>query len=206
MEYSSKLFENAVSQFCKLPSIGHKTAARLVFHLLQKAPNDIETLAHSLLELKEKICYCARCANISDSPECAICTNPSRQHNIICVVQTIRDVMAIEHTQRYNGCYHVLGGLISPLDGVSPDQLRIAELISRVEGSTVDEIIFALAANMQGDTTIFYIQQQLAGCFTGKLTTMSRGLSFGGSLEFTDENTLSHALSRRQPIDSYVVK
>lgn len=203
MQLPSSLLENAVSEFSKLPGVGKKTALRLVLHLLKKDVGDVNKLAESLTKMRQEIQFCKRCFNISDGEVCSICSNSMRQQHIICIVENIRDVIAIESTQQFNGVYHVLGGVISPLDGVGPEQLNVESLISRIEEEQIDEIIFALSPNIQGDTTIYYIQKRLGGgkC---KVTTIARGVAFGGELEYADEMTLARSLQNRLPVQQYV--
>jgi len=203
MIFSSSLLENAVNEFAKLPGIGKKTALRLVLHLLKKDVRDVKDFSSVILKMREEIHFCSRCKNIADKELCNICDNKSRQQHIICVVETIRDVIAIESTQQYNGMYHVLGGIISPLDGIGPDQLEIDSLIKRVNEEKTEELVFALSPNIQGDTTIYYISKKLKETPV-KITTIARGISFGGELEYADEMTLARSISNRMPIESYV--
>lgn len=203
MIFSSTLLENAVTEFAKLPGIGKKTALRLVLHLLKKDVNDVQNFSEAILKMREEINFCTRCHNISDKQLCNICADRSRKHHLICVVETIRDVIAIESTQQYSGLYHVLGGIISPLDGIGPDQLQIGSLLKRIEVEKTEELIFALSPNIQGDTTIFYISKKLQPD-TQKITTIARGIAFGGELEYADEMTLARSISNRMPIESYV--
>jgi recombination protein RecR len=203
MIFSSSLLENAVNEFAKLPGIGKKTALRLVLHLLKKEVSDVKVFSNVILKMREEIHFCLRCKNIADKELCNICADRSRKQEIICVVETIRDVIAIESTQQYNGLYHVLGGIISPLDGIGPDQLEIDSLIERVNGEKTEELVFALSPNIQGDTTIYYISKKLKENPV-KITTISRGISFGGELEYADEMTLARSISNRMPIENYV--
>ena len=203
MVFSSTLLENAVNEFAKLPGIGRKTALRLVLHLLKKEVSDTESFTQALLKLREEIYFCVRCHNISDKTLCNICANRSRKQEMICVVENIRDVIAIESTQQFNGVYHVLGGSISPLDGIGPDQLEIASLIKRVEEEKTEELIFALSPNIQGDTTIYYISKKLKDIDV-KITTIARGIAFGGELEYADEMTLARSITNRMAIENYV--
>lgn len=203
MVFSSSLLENAVNEFAKLPGIGKKTALRLVLHLLKKDVSDTISFSEALLKLREEIHFCLRCHNISDKPLCNICANRSRKQEIICVVENIRDVIAIESTQQFNGVYHVLGGSISPLDGIGPDQLEINSLIKRVQEEKTEELIFALSPNIQGDTTIYYISKKLKDVEI-KITTIARGIAFGGELEYADEMTLARSITNRMSIDNYV--
>lgn len=203
MNFSSSLLENAVNELSKLPGIGKKTALRLALYLLKKESSEVEVFADTIKKMRQEIRFCRRCGNISDGEFCSICTNPMRKQHIVCVVETIRDVIAIENTQQYNGLYHVLGGVISPLDGIGPDQLNIESLISRIDTEKIEELIFALSPNIQGDTTIFYITRKITGK-TVKVTTIARGIAFGGELEYTDELTLARSIANRMPIESYV--
>lgn len=204
MQLPSQLLENAVSEFAKLPGIGKKTALRLVLHLLKQEANEVKHFGETITRMREEIKFCSRCHNISDGNICTICSNTvGRNQQLICVVENIRDVIAIESTQQYNGTYHVLGGIISPLDGVGPDQLNIESLIDRIEKEQTTELVFALNPNIQGDTTIYYIQRKL-GQINCKVTTIARGISFGGELEFADEMTLARSIANRLPVNQYV--
>lgn len=203
MIFSSSLLENAVNEFSKLPGIGKKTALRLVLHLLKKDSNDVKIFSDAVLQMRQEIHFCSRCHNIADKGVCNICADRARNENIICVVETIRDVIAIESTQQFNGLYHVLGGIISPLDGIGPDQLEISSLIKRIHEERVEELIFALSPNIQGDTTIYYISKKIVGVPV-KITTIARGVAFGGELEYADEMTLARSISNRIPVESYV--
>jgi len=199
----SSLLQNAVDSFSQLPGIGKKTALRLVLHLLKQEPQDVENFSETIAKMRREILFCNRCHNISDANVCSICANTMRNQKLICVVENIRDVIAIENTQQFNGTYHVLGGIISPLDGVGPNDLEITSLITRIEKEEVDELIFALNPNIQGDTTIYYIQKKLVG-LSCKVTTIARGIAFGGELEFADEMTLAKSLTNRLPVQQYV--
>lgn len=203
MIFSSTLLENAVNEFAKLPGIGKKTALRLVLHLLKKEKVDVKNFSETILKMREEIHFCTRCRNIADKALCNICSDRSRKQHLICVVENVRDVIAIESTQQYSGLYHVLGGIISPLDGIGPDQLEIDSLIKRVSEENTEELIFALSPNIQGDTTIYYIDKKLKGS-TVKITTIARGISFGGELEYADEMTLARSISNRMPVENYV--
>jgi recombination protein RecR len=203
MIFSSNLLENAVNEFAKLPGIGKKTALRLVLHLLKKEVDDVKKMTEAVLKMREEINFCSRCHNISDSEFCNICIDRARKQHMICVVENIRDVIAIESTQQYNGLYHVLGGIISPLDGIGPDQLQIDSLLKRVDEEKTEELIFALSPNIQGDTTIFYISKKLK-LQPVKITTIARGIAFGGELEYADEMTLARSISNRIPVENYV--
>lgn len=203
MVFSSTLLENAVNEFAKLPGIGKKTALRLVLHLIKQDERDVSHFSDTIAAMRNEIKFCIRCHNISDKETCNICSNRMRKQEMICVVENIRDVIAIESTQQFNGIYHVLGGIISPLDGVGPDQLNIDTLIGRILQEKTEEVIFALNPNIQGDTTIYYIGRKLKG-FSVKITTIARGIAFGGELEFADELTLAKSISNRIPVEKYI--
>ena len=203
MIFSSSLLENAVNEFAKLPGIGKKTALRLVLHLLNKDVSDVKGFSDVILKMREEIHFCSRCKNIADKELCNVCADRSRKQEIICVVETIRDVIAIESTQQYNGLYHVLGGIISPLDGIGPNQLEIDSLLKRVNEEKTEELVFALSPNIQGDTTIYYLSKKLKD-HRVKITTIARGIAFGGELEYADEMTLARSISNRMPIENYV--
>lgn len=201
MIFSSTLLENAVTEFSRLPGIGKKTALRLVLHLLKQEPQQVFQFSETIATMRSNIKFCRRCQNVSDTDLCNICANPGRRQTVICVVESIRDVMAIEATQQYNGVYHILGGVISPLDGIGPDQLNIDTLVERVQLDGAEELIFALNPNIQGDTTLFYIQKKL-GATPIKITTIARGIAFGGELEYADEFTLARSLQNRIPVSN----
>jgi len=203
MQFSSALLENAVNEFAKLPGIGKKTALRLVLHLLKQDADSVKGFGESISKMRMEIKFCQRCFNVADADICSICANSMRKQDTICVVENIRDVIAIESTQQFSGTYHVLGGIISPLDGVGPDQLSIEALVGRVQKEHIEEIIFALNPNIQGDTTIYYIQKKLQP-FNIRITTISRGIAFGGELEYADEMTLARSITNRMPVESYV--
>ena len=203
MQFSSSLLENAVNEFAKLPGIGKKTALRLVLHLLRQNENEVAQFGEVIAKMRSEIKFCQRCFNVSDGDICSICANSMRKQETICVVENIRDVIAIESTQQYNGTYHVLGGVISPLDGIGPDQLNIESLIHRIQKERSEELIFALNPNIQGDTTIYYIQKKLQPSHL-RVTTIARGIAFGGELEYADEMTLARSLQNRLPVESYV--
>jgi recombination protein RecR len=203
MQFSSALLENAVNEFAKLPGIGRKTALRLVLHLLKQEPEKVEAFGETVIRMRKEIKFCQRCFNVADADTCSICANSMRKQELICVVENVRDVIAIESTQQYSGTYHILGGIISPLDGIGPDQLNIESLVHRVQKEEVEEIIFALNPNIQGDTTIYYIQKKLQAQPV-KITTIARGIAFGGELEYADELTLARSISNRMPVESYV--
>jgi recombination protein RecR len=203
MIFSSTLLEKAVNEFAKLPGIGKKTALRLVLHLIKQDEKEVSHFSETIAEMRNQIKFCNRCHNISDKETCNICANPSRKQDIICVVENIRDVIAIESTQQFNGTFHVLGGIISPLDGIGPEQLNIEPLINRVTKEETKEIIFALNPNIQGDTTIYYIGRKLKETPV-KITTIARGIAFGGELEYADEMTLAKSISNRIPVEHYI--
>jgi recombination protein RecR len=203
MQFSSSLLENAVNEFAKLPGIGKKTALRLVLHLLKQDNGEVTRFSEVMAKMRSEIKFCHRCFNVADGDICSICSNSLRKQEIICVVESIRDVIAIESTQQFSGTYHVLGGIISPLDGVGPDQLNIESLIHRIEKDHIAELIFALNPNIQGDTTIYYIQKKLKDKAV-RITTIARGIAFGGELEYADEMTLGRSLQNRLPVESYV--
>lgn len=203
MQLPSALLENAVNAFAKLPGIGRKTALRLVLHLLKQDAAQVTQLSEAIARMRAEIRFCTRCHNVSDGPLCGICANTLRKQDIICVVESIRDVIAVESTQQFSGTYHVLGGIISPLDGVGPEQLTIDALVDRVQKEGTQELIFALNPTIQGDTTIYYIQKKLVGQPV-QFTTIARGISFGGELEYADEMTLGRSLQNRLPVDRYV--
>ena len=196
----SRLLERAVGEFAKLPGIGRKTALRLVLHLLHQENEDVENFAQALTEMKREIKYCKVCHNISDSEVCPVCSNPKRDTSIICVVENVRDVMAIENTAQFNGLYHVLGGIISPMDGIAPSALEIDSLEKRVAEGGVQEVILALSPTMEGDTTNFYIFRKLAA-YNVKLSIIARGISVGDELEYADEVTLGRSILNRTPFN-----
>jgi recombination protein RecR len=195
-KYPSRLFENAVNEFAKLPGIGRKSALRLVLHLLRQNKETVTAFGQSLIQLRNEIKHCKVCHNISDTDICQICTNPARNISIICVVENIRDVMLVENTQQFNGLYHVLGGIISPMDGIGPSELEINSLIERAGNGEVTEIILALPTTMEGDTTNFYIFRKMKDKPV-RVTTLSRGVAVGDDLEYTDEITLGRSLVNR---------
>lgn len=209
MIFSSLLLENAVNEFAKLPGIGKKTALRLVLHLLKQDMEEVSQFSDIISRMRNEIKFCSRCNNISDKELCNICSNTMRKQEMICVVENIRDVIAIESTQQFNGIYHVLGGVISPLDGIGPGQLSIDALVERVAKEDIEEIIFALSPTIQGDTTIYYISKKLSGSdkkdHPVKITSIARGIAFGGELEYADEMTLAKSISNRIPIENFLV-
>ncbi len=204
MNFSSKLIENAVNEFASLPGIGKKSALRLVLHLLKQPKNEVENFSHAISKMRNEITFCPTCHNVSDEGECSICRNPVRKHKQICVVESLRDVIAIENTKQYSGVYHILGGVISPIDGIGPDELNIDSLIERVKKNEVEEVIMALNPTIEGDTTIYYLSKKLAP-FHVQLTSIARGIAFGGELEYVDEFTLARSLATRLPYENYLV-
>ena len=205
MNFSSKLLENAVAEFAKLPGIGQKTALRLVLHLLNQDKQEVEKFSSTISKLRNEIQFCRVCLNISDKPVCEICSSHKRDQGLICVVEDTRDVMAIENTNQYNGVYHVLGGLISPMDGIGPSDLEVDSLVERLASNDVQEIIFALSATMEGDTTLFYLHKRLKN-FDITISTIARGIAFGGELEYVDEITLGRSIATRVPYVSSMSK
>ena len=200
-QYPSQLLERAVEAFSQLPGVGRKTALRLVLHLLRQSTEDVDSFADAVIRVKHDVKYCKVCHNISDNEVCSICSDPRRDASVVCVVENIQDVMAIENTQQFHGLYHVLGGIISPMDGIGPHDLEIESLVERVEEGTVKEIILALASTMEGDTTNFYISRKLKD--TGvKLSVIARGISVGDELEYTDEVALGRSILNRTPFES----
>lgn len=198
-EYPSQLLQTAVDEFAKLPGIGHKTATRLVLYLLRQDLGAVKRFGESVITLKREVKYCKVCHNISDTDVCMICSNKQRDASTICVVESIRDVIAIEATQQYRGLYHVLGGIISPMDGIGPSDIEIESLVERVSQGDVKEIIFALSTTMEGDTTNFYISRKLAP-FNVKLSVIARGIAIGDELEYADEVTLGRSIINRTPL------
>ena len=210
MIFSSSLLENAVNEFAKLPGIGKKTALRLVLYLIKQDAGEVSQFSEIIARMRNEIKFCSRCYNISDKDLCNICSNSMRKQEIICVVENIRDVIAIESTQQFNGKYHVLGGVISPLDGIGPDQLTIDALVDRITKEDIEEIIFALSPTIQGDTTIYYISKKISPGSGGKdnpvkITSIARGIAFGGELEYADEMTLAKSISNRIPVENFIV-
>ena len=199
-QYPSQLLDKAVMEFSKLPGIGRKTALRLVLHLLRQSEDDVEQFTGSLSKMKKEVKYCRICHNISDTELCPVCADQRRDASTICVVENIQDVMAIENTQQYHGLYHVLGGIISPMDGIGPSDIEIDSLVKRVENGGIQEVILALSSTMEGDTTNFYISRKLQG-FDIRLSVLARGISVGDELEYTDEVTLGRSILNRTPFD-----
>ena len=200
-QYPSQLLERAVESFSQLPGVGRKTALRLDLHLLRQPTEDVDSFADAITRVKHDVKYCKVCHNISDTDVCSICSDPRRDASVVCVVENIQDVMAIENTQQFHGLYHVLGGIISPMDGIGPNDLEIESLVKRVEEGEVKEIILALASTMEGDTTNFYISRKLKDKQV-KLSVIARGISVGDELEYTDEVTLGRSILNRTPFDA----
>ncbi len=196
-EFASTLLENAVSEFAQLPGIGRKTALRLVLYLLKQQEDVATRFGESIIKLRKEIRYCRVCHNISESEVCPICSNPSRDRSTVCVVENVKDVMSIENTGQHHGLYHVLGGLISPMDGIGPQDIEIDSLVERVKSGEVREVILALSATMEGDTTNFYIYRKLAPYPDVKITILARGVSVGNEIEYTDELTLGRSIQNR---------
>jgi len=201
-QYPSRLLEQAVQQFATLPGIGRKTALRLVLHLLRQENETVDLFANTITTMKHEVKFCRKCHNISDTDLCPICASPHRDASTICVVENIQDVMAVENTQQFNGLYHVLGGLISPMDGIGPSDLEIDSLVSRVQQDDVREVIFALSPTMEGDTTNFYIYRKLSAFPNLRITMIARGVAVGNELEYTDEVTLGRSILYRRPFES----
>jgi len=201
VNFSSKLIEDAVHEIAKLPGIGQKTALRLALHLLQHDEHEVAQLSEALLRLRREVRFCRKCHNISDADLCSICSNPNRDESVLCVVQDTRDVMAIENTSQYKGQYHVLGGLISPMDGIGPSDLNIGTLVERCADGSVTEIILALSATTEGDTTNFYLYKKLRESDV-RITTLARGVAVGDDLEYADEVTLGRSLQHRIPYEN----
>ncbi|QUB70149.1 recombination protein RecR [Prevotella multiformis] len=200
-QYPSQLLERAVEAFSCLPGVGRKTALRLVLHLLRQSDDEVDGFADAISHVKHDVKYCKVCHNISDSDLCSICADPRRDASLVCVVENVQDVMAIENTQQFHGLYHVLGGVISPMDGIGPHDLEIESLVKRVEEGGVREIILALSSTMEGDTTNFYISRKLKGKDV-KLSVIARGISVGDELEYTDEVTLGRSILNRTPFET----
>lgn len=201
MEFSSKLLEGAVNEMSQLPGIGRRTALRLVLHLLKQPESQTVALSKALVDLKTEVKFCKNCHNISDTEVCEICANRGRQREVVCVVEDIRDVMAIENTSQYRGLYHVLGGKINPMEGIGPSQLTIKSLVEKAKNGEIEEIIFALSSTLEGDTTNFYIFKQLEGLDI-KTSTIARGISVGDELEYADEVTLGRSITNRIPFEN----
>ncbi len=203
--FPSRLLENAVNEFAKLPGIGRKSALRLVLHMLKQDLQEVEMFGNSLIQLRSEIKHCKVCHNISDTDICSICANPSRNPSIICVVENIKDVMSIENTQQFKGLYHVLGGIISPMDGIGPSDLEVDSLVTRVNEGNTEEIILALSTTMEGDTTNFFIYKKLKNTDV-KISTLARGVSIGDELEYTDEVTLGRSIVNRMNFEESIIR
>jgi len=203
--YPSRLLEDAVNEFAKLPGIGRKTALRLVLYLLKQETEEVNHFGETMIKLRNEIKYCTSCNNISDTEVCNICANNSRDHSIICIVENIQDVLSIENTQQYNGIYHVLGGIISPMDGIGPGELKLDTLEEKISKAEVKEIIFALSTTMEGDTTNFYIYKKFK-MYPIKISTIARGVSIGDELEYADEITLGRSILNRTPFETTLAK
>jgi len=203
MIFSSKLIEDAVQAFSSLPGIGRKSALRMVLHLLKQDKEKVAVFTEAIARMRQEICFCKLCHNVSDSEICGIYNNPGRNRSQVCVVENLRDVIAIESTQQYSGLYHVLGGILSPLDGIGPEQLQIESLVRRVQEQGIEELIMALSPTIEGDTTAYFIARQLHEVPV-TITTIARGIAFGGELEYADELTLARSIAKRLPIDNYV--
>ncbi|MBX7109353.1 MAG: recombination mediator RecR [Chitinophagales bacterium] len=205
MNFPSRLIEQAVNEFEKLPGIGKKTALRLVLHLLKQDVATAEHFGEAIMRMRREIRFCKNCHNIADHELCSICENPKRNQSLVCVVENIRDVIAIESTNQYNGLYHVLGGVISPLEGIGPEELNIDSLGERCRHGEVKEVIMALNPTIEGDTTIFYLSKKLQS-LPVKITSIARGISFGGELEYVDDITLARSIATRMPYENYLVR
>ena len=199
-QYPSSLLERAVSELAKLPGVGRKTALRLALHLLRRSEDEVDMFSNAISAMRHEVVYCKVCHNISDTDICPICSNPNRDASLICVVENIQDVMAIENTMQFNGLYHVLGGIISPLDGIGPSNLEIDSLVERVAEGGINEVILALSSTMEGDTTNFFIARKLEG-YDVKLSIIARGISVGNEIEYTDEVTLGRSIVNRTPFE-----
>lgn len=205
MELPSHLLEEAVEQLASLPGIGRKTALRLTLHLLRRSPDEVQRFGNSFLEMREKVRFCSRCHNLCEEELCRICSSPKRDPKVICVVEDIRDVIALENTQQFYGNYHVLGGIISPMDGIGPSDLQIESLVRRAASSEVQEIILALSSTMEGDTTGFYIYKRIKD-YGLKMSVLARGVPIGDDLEYTDEVTLGRSIVNRTPYESSLAR
>ncbi|MGB1240901.1 MAG: recombination mediator RecR [Chitinophagales bacterium] len=204
MNFPSKLIEDAVKEFTKLPGIGKKTALRLVLYLLKEETKNVELFGETVIKMRQDIQFCQKCHNVSDHSVCSICLDLGRDNTTICVVENMRDVIAIENTHQYRGLYHVLGGVISPIDGIGPDNLNVDSLVDRVKKGDTTEIIMALNPTMEGDTTIFYISKRLSNEKV-RITSIARGIAFGGELEYVDELTLARSIATRLPYENYLM-
>ena len=197
----SKLLQDTVSEFSRLPGIGRRTALRLAMHLLKMEPSEVEQMTSAISRFRNQIRYCSECNNLSDSERCPICQNPERDHSTICVVEQVGDLMSIENTRQYRGIYHVLGGVISPMQGVGPSDLKIDMLVDKVAAGGVKEVILAISTSVEGETTLFYIMNRLKKYPSVKVTTIARGIGFGDELEYVDELTITHALLNRREME-----
>ena len=205
MNFSSKLLEDAVNEFARLPGVGKRSALRLVLHLLRQEEAQVVSLSESLIKMRKELCYCKSCFNISDTDICEICSDSSRDQNLICVVEDIRDVMAIENTQQFKGVYHVLGGIISPMNGNGPDDLNIDSLISKVTQGEINEVILALNTTLEGDTTNFFLFKKLKDANV-EITTIARGIAVGDELEYVDDVTLGRCMINRTPYETVLAR
>lgn len=205
LELHSQILQNAVDQMASLPGVGRRTALRLVLHMLKQNPEQVYAFANSFKELTEKISYCERCKNISETKVCSICTSPRRDESKVCVVEDVRDLMAVEQTSSYNGLYHVLNGVISPIDGIGPDDLFISDLIVRLEQEPIKEVILALSTTMEGETTNFYIYRKISHLELD-VTTLSRGVAVGDQLQYADEITLGRSIQNRLPFEASLAR
>lgn len=205
ISYPSKLFEDAVNEFSRLPGIGRKSALRMVLHILKQDKIAVERFGNALIKLRNEIVYCNNCHNISETEVCSICADTKRDSGLVCVVENVRDVIAIENTQQYRGLYHVLGGIISPVDGIGPSQLNIETLVYKASTGNINEVIMALATTMEGDTTVFYLSKKLSA-YDIKISTIARGVSIGGEIEYTDEVTLGRSIVNRVAYESAPAK
>lgn len=205
ISYPSKLFEDAVNEFSRLPGIGRKSALRMVLHILKQDKVSVERFGNALIKLRNEIVYCKNCHNISETELCSICSDSKRDSALVCVVENVRDVIAIENTQQYRGMYHVLGGIISPVDGIGPSQLNIETLVYKAATGSINEVIMALATTMEGDTTVFYLYKKLAA-YDLKISTIARGVSIGGEIEYADEVTLGRSIVNRVAYENSLIK
>ena len=205
ISYPSKLFEDAVNEFSRLPGIGRKSALRMVLHILKQDKVSVERFGNALIKLRNEIVYCKNCHNISETELCSICADSKRDSALVCVVENVRDVIAIENTQQYRGRYHVLGGIISPVDGIGPSQLNIETLVYKAATGSINEVIMALATTMEGDTTVFYLYKKLAA-YDLKISTIARGVSIGGEIEYADEVTLGRSIVNRVAYENSLIK
>ncbi len=203
MNFSSKLLENAVNELASLPGVGKKTALRFALHLLKQETSEVEKFGNAIIKLSTQIKHCKNCHNISDSEVCEICLNPNRDNSLLCVVEDVRDVMAIENTMQFKGLYHILGGIISPMDGIGPSDINIESLVKKIAEGQVSEVILALSANMEGDTTNFYINKRIKE-FNVNVSTIARGISVGSDLEYADEITLGRSIINRVPYEKRI--